>query len=83
METKFKKLRVYSYLLTCLPFFPAVVSNISYVVVFNVLLDLMHSRGFELRLEVAGDVVVDAQVLRLPFHSLTRGPEAESNILYL
>lgn len=67
----------YPYLLTRLPLFPAVVSNISHIILFDVFLNLLQSRVFKLGLEIAGDVVLDTQVLCLSFYSLTCGPKAD------
>lgn len=70
----------YPYLLTCLPLFPTVVSNISHIILFDIFLNLLQSWVFKLGLEIAGDVVLDTQVLRLPFYSLTCGPKADGEV---
>lgn len=61
-------------LLTRLSLLPAVIPNVGHVVIFHVFLYLLQSRALELRFEISGDVVVDAQVQRLSLHGLTSGP---------
>ena len=66
--------RRWSGILTCLPLLPAVISNIGHVVLFHILLYVMQLVALELGPKVAGDVVVDAQIFRLPLHRLRGRP---------
>lgn len=61
-------------LLTCLPLLPAVISNIRYVILLYIFLNLLQCRALKLQLKISSDIVVNVQVFRLPFHSLTCRP---------
>lgn len=65
--------------LTCLSLFPAVISDVRYVVILHIFLNLLKRRALVLRFEVPRDVVVDVQVFCLSLHSLTSRPRKKKD----
>lgn len=58
LEKKSKSKKTEVWILTCLSLFPAIISDIGYIVLLHIFLNLLQCRAFVLEFEIPSDVVV-------------------------